>query len=148
MKLLKYMILILGFVASTSSEAVDVHVTCPLTAQVGTALKVTEKISNDDCYNTVTVGKIVVGLVGNGGGSIGVQGPYVIPLSVAKIVPKATCDTKYGYVIKPGVLNLIAKVVSKIPATLENTLAIASAGIMDSSGKVTGAGTCHFTAIP
>jgi len=148
MKLFIYMIFILGLVASASSKAVEVELKCPLTVRVGTALKVTEKISNDDCYNTVSVSKIVVGLVGNGGGTIGVQGPYVIPLSVTRTVPKATCHATYGYVIKPGVLNLAPTVVSKIPETLTNTLALASAGVMDSSGSVTGAGTCQFTVTP
>lgn len=145
MKQLQYVALILGLAVSTASEALDVKTTCPLTVKVGTALKVTERIYNDDCSATKTVSKVIAALVGNGGGSIGLQGPFVTPLSPAKVVPKATCNS---YPPKSGVVALTVTVVASTPTTLKNTLALVSGGAMESGGSISMSKPCTVTVVP
>jgi hypothetical protein len=156
MKLIASATILLAFAVSLPTHALNVESKCSLTVKSNTPLVVQTIITNDDCTKSVNVQKVVAGLVGNGGGSIGVQGPFVRELSNPKTVPKATCKTYPGctyspqfcsYVVKPGSLTLSLGVVSKTPATLNNTLALASTGVMQANGKVD-MGACYLTVVP
>ena len=149
MKKFNYMIIVLGLAVSAPSYAVHLRVDtkCPATAKVGAALIVSESIKNNNCNTAATVSKSLTGLVGNGGGIVGLQGPYVTTLNPARTVPKAICD-KYGQVVTPGVLNLSNLVVmSKISTSLGGTLAMASSGVIQADGTIS-AGACSITISP
>ena len=160
MKRLIYATTLLGFAFSVPSQALEVESKCPLTVKSNTPLVVPTTISNNDCKKKASIEKVIAGLAGNGGGTIGIQGPFVKELTTPKTVPKATCKTytypgctlgpqycSFTQVLSPGTLTLNLTIVSKTPTALNNTLALASTGVMQADGKAT-LGACYLTVTP
>ena len=122
----------------TSAAANASSLTCPATVKAWTALTVTATIDNDDCNNPLYISKAVLNLMGNvDGKSLGLLGPYVIPLASIDTIPSATCHVMNGvYITLPGtqtVGNVV--IINSVPASMAGTLAVASGAVIDNNNK-------------
>ena len=138
----------------TSAAANASSLTCPATVKAGTALTVTATIDNNDCNNPLYISKAVLNLIGNvDGKSLGLLGPYVIPLASIDTVPPATCVSvpytpgypQYGSytVTTPGtqtVGNVV--IIASVPTGMAGTLAVASGAVIDNNNKTIMIGSC------
>ena len=129
---------------------------CPTTAKANHPLHITTvNIQNNDCNNPIYITNTVVGLFGNSGGTLGLQGPFVNPYSLT--VAPATCtqvpydpacgvDCGYYYdtqATTQAISNLL--VVNKVPAHMVGTLIGVSAGVLDDKNQLKIIGTCNVT---
>jgi len=143
--------------ASTTVHASSV--TCPATVKVGKPLSVSAVLTNSDCEKTVIITNKVLTLLGSSGttgsATLGLQGPFVTPLSSS--IPVATCglvpnvpgNPQFGShfgVIDEGTQTLTNLVViNKVPAAMKGKLAVVDARVLDENNKLIDAGECHVT---
>jgi len=150
-------LMFLALVVSTTTSAHNL--TCPSTVKQGTSLVVSAVVVNQDCNNPIDVQDTVVSLVGNSGGGIGLQGPFVSPYSL--IVPAASCKQVgqdpycgpkgnsycyYNTVVTEAthtISNL--QVISKVPASMAGTLIAVSAGYLNNKNQLKAVGICNIT---
>lgn len=134
---------------------------CPATVKAGTQLRVTAKITNEDCTNPMIINKTVVSLMGNtGSGTVGLQGPFVKPLAnnFTTLIPHANCtftpyspnNPQFGGFQKTiptshTFSNLV--VIAQVPVGMGGTLATVTAGVLDTNNVITIAGMCITTVI-
>ena len=136
-------------------------IVCPATVKAGKALRVTAIIENNDCDNDLTINKTIVSLLGNSGsGTLGLQGPFVTPLSnnFSTIIPIAKCNfvpynpdhPEWGgnTQIIPTTQTLSSLlVVNPVPVGLGGTLVAVTAGVLDINNEIKMAGVCHITVL-
>ena len=151
----KYLILLV----LSSSTANASSVICPATVKAGAQLTVTAKITNDDCFNSMTINRTVASLMGNSGnGTFGLQGPFVTPLAnnFNTLIAHAKCTVKpytpghpewgtYTNVIPTSQTFANIVVIAKVPIGMGGTLVAANAAVLDTSNKLTMAGLCHIS---
>jgi len=143
----------------TSAAANASSLTCPATVKAGTPLTVTATIDNDDCNDPIYISKAVLNLMGNvDGKSLGLLGPFVIPLASIDTIPPATCQSipfdpknpQYGsYTVTTPATQTVGNVViiANVPAGMAGTLAVASGAVIDQKNKTRMVGSCtvHVT---
>ena len=134
-------------ICTASVEASDSNLICPATAQVGGPLLVTATIENEQS-SPLVINKVVFNLLGNiDGKSIGLLGPNVYPIAPFTI-PAANCNPPYQYVCEPSLETFEnVAVITNIPVSMANTLAVANAAVIDENNKTHMVGTClvHIT---
>ena len=125
---------------SAGANAVSVSATCPGTVRVSQPLDVPVKFKNDQCNKSVTINRVMVGLAGNQGGLLKLQGPFSINLNPALVVPPAACDQ--GWPITPGEITKNIRIVGSMPGALAGKVALGYIEILQDSGKGQGGDTC------
>jgi len=89
----------------------------------------------------------------SGNATIGLQGPFVTPLPMLTTIPTATCKSVPYSSDHPewGTYNVVVPtthkfsnlvVIAKVPKGMADTLALASAGLMDENNKIHMVGAC------
>lgn len=142
-------IFLIAGIGNAFADDLDIDLACPTTVKVGQPLTVTVYLSNDDCNSSVSVSRLMMGVGGNSGGTLGglgIWGPYNRPLSVTRTVPAATCDlsgTTPG-TVPPFQLTII----SSVPASLSGTMAMVMVAAITSSGETLSAGECLVAIVP
>ena len=141
--------------------------TCPATISAGAPLSgITGIVSNNDCNNPLTIQSKVLSIIGNsgglqgasGGGSVGLQGPFVKPLAngLNALIPEANCSVipynpghpEWGTytVVTPAKTTLAFNfATAAFPA---NTLIVVSAGVIDNNNHLSVIGACPITVVP
>ncbi len=133
------LIIFTAICASTTVHASSV--TCPTTVKAGQPLIISAEFTNSDCQNDVIIKSTVLSLLGNSGSAIGLQGPFVTPLS--SIIPRATCNPGQYTEGTQTLQNLV--VIKKVPTSMKGKLAVASAGVLDDKNGLITAGNCLVT---
>ncbi|MEI6335629.1 MAG: hypothetical protein WCS87_13810 [Methylococcaceae bacterium] len=150
-------LILLVLSSSTAVNASDVI--CPATVKAGTQLKISAKITNEDCFNAMTINRTVASLMGNSGsGTFGLQGPFVTPLAnnfntliahaKCTVIPNVPGHPEWGThtnVIPTSQIFANIVVIAKVPVGMGGTLVAANAAVLDTSNKLTMAGLCHIS---
>lgn len=143
------------FLAAFTSTAATAGLTCPATVRINAPLRITATVTNSDCRNSLTINNSVLSLLGNSGsGTIGLRGPFVKPV-LSTLIPAATCRSVPNVVGHPefGTHTIVTErsqafsnllVISSVPAGMTGTLAVVSAGVMDTHNELHMAGVCNI----
>lgn len=121
--------------------ALNLVVTCPASVTVGNPVNLTVKVYNYDCASSVSFSRVMKGLVGNAGGTMGgagIWGPYAASVGT-KNLAAANCSTPPPI---PTQVTLWPSIISAAPASLANTMAMAYVEIISATGESLGGGSC------
>ena len=157
--ILNYRKCLILLVLSSSTAVNASSVICPATVKAGAQLKISAKITNEDCFNAMTIKRTVVSLMGNSGsGTFGLQGPFVNPLAgnFNTLIAHAKCTVIANVPGRPEFgthRNVISTshtfsnivVIPKVPLAMGGTLVAASAAVLDTSNYMTMAGLCYIS---
>ena len=131
------------------SIAVGVQIACPASVKVGKPLTVTVNLYNWDCYESISVNRFMMRVMGNADGTLsglGIFGPYNRPLGTPKPVPAATCDTSET---TPGTVTPFSlTVMSAVPASLSGKMATVDIEAITTKGQTFGGGECVVNVVP
>ena len=141
---MKFIKLLLA-ISLVSTSAFAGNLVCPTSVKAGTALTITSAIiTNNDCNNPLIIQDTVVSLLGNSGGTLGLQGPFVTAFSTS--LPVANCQQdQFGNTSVSPTTHQITSipVVSKVPAAMAGTLIAVAAGVKDSNNNLIMLGACQ-----
>lgn len=136
----------LGLFAFASAESVQLI--CPSSVKVGTSLVVKATLYNYDCGQSFSVTRLMKGIGGNSGGTlggVGLWGPYNQYFATPLTAPAATCSPTFS----PGVSDERSiTIMSAVPPGLVNTVAMAFVEFMTPNGEGLGGGSCMVNVVP
>jgi len=134
--------------APEGSIPIGVQLACPASVKVGQPLTVTVNLYNWDCYDSLSINRFMMIVMGNANGTLsglGIFGPYNRSLSTPKVVPPAVC----GSTTTPGTVtpfNLTA--MNTVPASLSGKMATITFEAITDKGQTFGGGECMVNVVP
>lgn len=143
-------VLLFASVVIANAQNLDVDLVCPEIVFSGDPLDVRARVYNNNCYVDVIVSKAIVALGGNSNGTLGAMGlfgPYPRRWGNYRIIEAAQCN-QYGQVIRPGQRTFSLNIVSSVPASMENTMVVATVGFMQPDRSMIGGNTCIVEVAP
>lgn len=139
-------LILLAVLVSSSAIASDSKLTCPISVKATTPLIVTATLKNDDCNSSFAISNLLTSVVGNSGGTLGLQGPFVMaPPGGVLSIPKANCtnipfDQVCGlacgsfFNIDEGKITIPnIQVISKVPASMIGSIIVVNVAAEDTN---------------
>ena len=112
--------------------------TCPTSVTAGQTFSVQVKVSNADCWNSITITDIMLTMVGSdAANAISVLGPYVTNINPSINLAKATCTWNSMYYMYDVTNTSIGpySLQSTAPASMKGKLMLFSAAYLNSNNE-------------
>jgi hypothetical protein len=139
--LLLVAVLLIFSVGTAFAGDLDVDVKCPGSVKVSTPLNVTvDMYGYGASCSSVDVNRFMLGLVGNGAGTLGnagLWGPY--QKYIAAVSVPSCSETP---------LTKTLTIINSTPTELVNTMAMVMVIVMDSKGRERTSGSCMVAVVP
>jgi len=121
---------------------------CPAKGKAGQPMTVTVNLYNWDCYDSMSVKRVMMSVMGNANGTLsgsGIFGPYNRWLDAPRVVPPADRNTT----TTPGTVTPFnLTVVNAVHAALSGKMATVDIEAITDKGQTFGGGECAVNAVP